>query len=253
MRRLAAFRAQIWTGPLPCLLGFGATAYLGLALTPFGGQVSAICGQIGPGEVLALPWAWGLGPLLADWAMMVVAMMTPLVSVQVAQIWWSSRKERAPVAVAAFLAAYWSSWVVAAMALVPLALAAGSVLGNALDLPASLAGALVYGASPWAGRARNLCHRAGPVPAFGPGILTDSARSGLRVGAACIGACWPWMLVPVTVQSAHVPAMLLVGLYLFAERIAPPAPAVWRVPPGVTTILGHYRPFGIRRATVPHF
>jgi len=46
------------------------------------------------------------------------------------------------------------------------------------------------------------------------------------------------MLVPLLVAEGHLPAMILAGLVLFADRVAPPAPVSWRLPPFVETFLG---------------
>lgn len=255
MRRLKAFQAQLLTGPLPYLLGVSVIAYAALWTSSVGGAVAALCGRISVqaliGYLAALPWALGLGRLITDWGLMVVAMMTPLVSLQVARILWSSRPAGRPGAVSCFLLAYWGIWALSGLILIPVALIVSSTLGTAA-LMATLAAALMYSASPVAQRARNRCHRADPIPAFGVGIMTRSARAGLITGANCIGACWPWMLVPVMVQSYHFTAMIFVGLYLFADRIAPPAPPRWQRPPGIETLLGSYRPFArLRRLLRP--
>lgn len=241
-RRFAALVAQVQSGPLPYLLGLSMCVYALLILAPIGGEVAAFCGQIDLHALWALligmPWSWGLLPLAADWALMVVAMMTPLVSVQIARLIWSSRPTRAPIAVAAFLASYWSTWCVAALFLVPLAVWFTATLGPNLAVWVLVLGALIYSGSPLAGWARNLCHRAEPIPAFGLGILTESTRGGLRIGLACCLACWPWMLIPVAVQDGHTLAMILVGLFLFFERIAPPSRPCWRAPAGFESIFG---------------
>lgn len=242
MRRLAAFAAQSGSGPLPALAAVSVLAYALLAALPQGGMVASLCGTIGIGAfwgyLRTLPWSLGFGPLVIDWVLMVVAMMTPLVSHQVARVAWSSRPQYKGVAVAGFLVGYWSIWCATIIVLMPAAAALSSVVGKGADLPVAIAIALIYSASPGAQRARNLCHRTAPVPAFGPGILTGSAGRGIAVGAGCIAVCWPWMLVPLTVQSGHLPVMILVGAYLFADRISPPAPTVWRVPPAFEVVFG---------------
>ncbi|MEO1569442.1 MAG: DUF2182 domain-containing protein [Pseudomonadota bacterium] len=244
--------AQAQSGPLPHLLGVSLSAYALLMLAPIGGEVTALCGQVDLqalwGLLTVMPWAWGLAPLAADWALMVVAMMTPLVSLQIARLIWSSRRALAPVAVGTFLAAYWLTWCTAALVLVPLAVAVTATLGANLAGWALVVAAVAYSGSPLAGRARNLCHRTDPIPAFGPGVVTGSAHAGLRIGSACCAACWPWMLVPIAVQQGHTLVMMLVGIYLFFERIAPPAQPTWRLPPGLESIFGPVR-LGPRRCT----
>lgn len=247
MRRFVAFAVQGQSGPLPALLAISVLAYALLSLLPEGGFVAGLCGNLSIGAVWfyisAVPWSWTVGPLAADWGLMIVAMMTPLVAPQVARIVWASRRERQLIAAAIFLLGYWVIWFLTMVVLIPAAMLVTWIFGADLDLLAALAVALVWSASPSAQRARNLCHRTRPIRAFGPGVLMDSAQRGLSVGASCIAACWPWMLVPIAVQSVHLATMILVGAYLFADRIAPPARATWRLPPAFETLCGSSRPW----------
>ena len=190
------------------------------------------------------------GQLAADWWLMVVAMMTPLTALQVAHVRRSSLSGRRAAAMAAFLGAYWTTWFVTILFLFPLALALSSAVGDKADLPAALLLALIVSASPAAQRARNRCHRTGRIAAFGAWALAGCARQGLTTGASCVAACWPWMLVPTTVQSLHLTPMILVGAYLFADRIAPAAPPAWRLPPAWETLFGPLLTGSARRLAV---
>jgi predicted metal-binding membrane protein len=242
LRRLAAFAAQIGPSPLPWLFALSAVAYLALAARPAAGGVASLCGAFGVMDlwhvVQAAPLLWSPGKLAADWALMVIAMMTPLTALQVAHVGGSSLPARRSVSVAAFLSGYWMAWFLAIFALFPLGLLVPAVVGDSVDLLAAVVLALAFSASPAAQRARNRCHRTGRVPAFGATALFACARLGLANGASCVAACWPWMLVPMMAQSHHFLLMLLVGIYLFAERIAPPAQPAWALPPAFDTLFG---------------
>ena len=234
---------------MPTLLAVALLAYGAAATMQLANTIPTVCGRLGLFSLWAIvtvyPWSLWLGPLATEWGLMLIAMMTPLVSMHVASIAWSSRPTRRGVAVGSFLAAYWATWFAAIVVLVPMGIVLASAVGRVADTPAAIAFAACYSASPVAQRARNLCHRTGPVPAFGLAILMGSGKRGMMVGAYCIAACWPWMLVPMTVEAGHLPAMMLVGVYLFAERLAPPAPSRWRLPPAFTTIFGEVsRPIG---------
>lgn len=246
MRRWAAFWAQLRSGFLPYLFLIGAAAYTILAITSFGGTVVALCGRVSVqaawGYLSAMPWSLGFGPLATDWGLMIIAMMTPLVSVQIARIIWCSRPNPCAIAIIAFLFAYWLVWIATSVFLIPLAFALTSALGSGLTSVVTIAMALIYSSSPAAQRARNRCHKTNPVPAFGFGILTKSAQSGMATGTNCAAVCWPWMLVPITIQSYHLLAMMFVGIFLFFDRIAPAAQPLWRLAPGLETVLGFYRP-----------
>ncbi|VVB48379.1 Putative metal-binding membrane protein (fragment) [Beijerinckiaceae bacterium RH AL1] len=96
--------------------------------------------------------------------------------------------------------------------------------------------ALLWSASPVAQASRNRCHRLRPIAPFGPNTLRDAVVQGATSGAACVGACWPWMLVPAAAGGAHLAAMVLVTLLLLLERMAPAAPPHWRWPPAVSMV-----------------
>lgn len=209
---------------------------------PQAGGVVALCGDF---KIIDLwrvaqtaPVLWSPGWLVTDWGLMIVSMMTPLTALQVSHVYRSSPSSCRAAAVAVFLGAYWTLWFTTILFLFPLAVVLQSIAGTTADFPASLMFALIHSASPIAQRARNGCHRTGRVAAFGVRNLSGCANQGLVTGASCIAACWPWMLVPMTVQSLHLTLMVLIGVYLFADRIAPTAPPAWRLPPAWETLFG---------------
>jgi predicted metal-binding membrane protein len=242
VNRFAAFAAQASDGPLPRLLALSAAAYTALAVLPQAGGVALLCGRTTIVDLWYLaqltPRLWSLWGLVADWALMVVAMMTPLTALQVAHVRRSSLSSHRVASVTAFLAGYWATWFAAFPVLLILALSLASLVGEDADLPAALLIALAFSASPAAQWARNRCHRTGRIPAFGVRSLFGCARQGLANGTSCVAACWPWMLVPMAVQSSHLAAMFLVGAYLFADRISPAARVGWRLPPAWETLFG---------------
>ncbi len=240
--RLSAFAAQIGSGSLPALFALSGAAYLALSLLPQTGVVIALCGNIRIADIWriaqAAPNGWSPIQFAADWWLMVVAMMTPLAALQVSYVRRSSLPQSRVAAAAAFLAAYWTVWFVTILFLFPLVLTLQSTVGEEADLPVALLLALIYSASPAAQRARNSCHRTGRIEAFGASALAGCARQGLATGASCVAACWPWMLLPLTVQGLHLVPMILVGAYVFADRIAPAVPPAWGLPPAWGTLFG---------------
>lgn len=243
--RLKACVAQMRQAPMPGLL---ALAALGLALhlaLPRSGGLAVFRGAVSL-RVLLDPEAWRAldwspGRLVFDWTAMVLLMMPPLVSVQVAHVGRSVRRPCRPQALLAFGLGYGGCWVLAGAILVPAGLAASVLLPPSLDSAAMLAGALIWGASPPAQTARNRCHRLERIGADGQGALAH----GVVTGRACLVTCWVWMMVPLTVAAGHSLTMLAVALYLFAERLAPAAAIRWRLPPGIG-VLG-----GLKLATRP--
>jgi len=65
-------------------------------------------------------------------------------------------------------------------------------------------------------------------------------RFGVVHGVWCVGSCWALMLLPLLIgphgpakaghyMPLHVAAMLLVSLWIAAERLDRPMPRAWRV------------------------
>lgn len=242
MNRFAAFGAQLRASPLPALLAISIAAYLALMTLPSGGQTAVFCGSFNLSQlwwlIQSAPWLLSPGQLALDWSLMVIAMMTPLISPLLAYVRRSVSGRCRQGAVVAFLFAYWATWCASFVILFPLALGLLTLVGDQADLPVALAIALVYSASPIAQRARNACHLALRIAPFGARAWLDSAEQGGVTGLRCIAACWPWMLVPVSLVTGHTVLMIVVGIYLFAERIAPPTRPVWQIPPALETVLG---------------
>ena len=242
MQRFAAFSAQLRASSLPALFALSVAAYLALVTLPSGGQTAVFCGSFGFSQLWWLiqnaPWLLSPGKLALDWGLMVIAMMTPLIAPLLAYVRRSVSGEFRQGAVAAFLLAYWATWCASFVILFPLALGLLTLVGDQVDLPVALAIALVYSASPLAQRARNACHLALRIAPFGARAWLDSAWQGGVTGVRCMAACWPWMLVPITLVTGHTVLMIVVGIYLFAERIAPPARPVWQTPPALETVFG---------------
>lgn len=280
MARLAAFIAQFRHGPTLWLAGLSAGAYATIALQPPSASVAALCSRAGavglaaltslelpspglptmgavlPGSVFTGSVATGsagvvqqtlpLQAFAADWILMVVAMMSPLVGGSLAYVARSVHRSQKAPATLAFLLGYLAIWILSGLVLVLAALVLSLAAGGAAWV-AALVIALVWTMSPLAQQARNDSHRCARIGAFGLNAQADSCWLGLRNGLACLLACWPVMIVPLLVASGHVPVMILAGLVLFADKLAPPAPAQWRLPPFVETLLGaaliRQRPF----------
>lgn len=167
--------------------------------------------------------------LALDWALMLVAMMPPLLALPLAHVWRSSRPRRRARAVTLFLAAYVLAWMSAALLLIPLSLQLRLLAGDGAILVA-LGAALTWSASPWHRAALNRSHRLPRVGLFGAAADRDSLRFGIGHGRWCIASCWAWMLVPLVVGQGHSLAMLLAGAIMLAERLGPPGALRWRTP-----------------------
>jgi predicted metal-binding membrane protein len=167
--------------------------------------------------------------LAGDWALMVAAMMLPVVTEPLRHVRQRSFANRRTRATLLFLVGYAAVWMVAGVALQALALALRwAIPGPALCLALAAAAAVVWQVSPGKQWCLNRCHRQPPLAAFGTAADRDAFDFGLMNGAACVGACCALMLLPLFAGAAHLAAMLAVALFVFAERLESPTPPAWR-------------------------
>jgi predicted metal-binding membrane protein len=166
--------------------------------------------------------------LASGWALMVAAMMSPLVIAPLRHVHDRSFARRRARSMLLFVAGYAAVWMIAGVGLQAMALAARWAT------PASLAGlglaaaaAILWQVSPAKQWCLNRCHRRPPLAAFGAAADHDAFGFGLTNGAACVGACWALMSLPLLVGHGHFLGMIAVALFVFAERLERPAPLAW--------------------------
>ena len=226
--------------PLPGLALVAAGGFAASALLPGSDGVTALCGALGRVPLSELPLAlgpgWSVWPVLAEWSLMVVAMMPLLIADPVDNVWRSSLASRRPRALCLFALGYALPWLAAAAVLIPAAALLRLALPGWVALAAALGLALAWSASPLSQVARNRCHRRHRVGAAGPRADRECLSHGLNTGAACVLTCWPWMLVPFAVEAGHMLVMVAVALVLFCERIVPAGAPRWQVPPAFETL-----------------
>jgi predicted metal-binding membrane protein len=158
---------------------------------------------------------------------MALAMMAPLLTVQMTHLWIRSLARRRPRAIVLFSLAYAAVWT-AAMTLLAVASAGLAVLG--IGWVASLAVAALWHATPARQASLNRCHRLPRLGAFGWLADRDCLAYGFTSGLWCVGACWALMLVPMFVANGHFLAMLAVMIFLLVERQMPSRAVRWRMP-----------------------
>ena len=221
---------------MPYLLGsIGVIAWVMLALDGSDFTLPAFCS-------VGTPWAVPLSTtfsfamlfnspekLASGWALMLAAMMPPIVVAPLRHVRDRSFASRRARAMLLFVAGYASVWMVAGAGLQVLALAVrGATLPALLCLGAAAATAVLWQTSPAKQWCLNRCHRRPQLAAFGAAADRDALMFGLTHGASCTGACWALMLLPLVVGHGHVFGMLAVALFVFAERLDYPAPLLWR-------------------------
>ena len=188
-------------------------------------------GAAATGESLAMLLAVNpLSALAAGWALMVAAMMSPLVISEIHHIRFTSFARRRARSIALFVAGYGGVWMMCGVALtggglMALALAPGSYI------PAAVAGviACVWQVSPFKQRCLNKCRDHRPLRAFGPEADLDAFRFGCTHGVWCAGSCSALMLVPMLLPAGHLAAMAAVAILAFCERLEDPEPPTWKL------------------------
>lgn len=167
--------------------------------------------------------------LAMDWVMMIAAMMLPLLGGPLRHVRDRSFTQHRRRRMLLFTAGYVSSWILAGLALEPIALAIRSFIGSAsAGASLALASALLWQVSPAKQWFLNRCHRRPALAAFGVAADRDALRYGLASGAACIGTCWALMLLPLLAWNHALVSMVGVTLFAAAERLERPAPLAWR-------------------------
>jgi predicted metal-binding membrane protein len=167
--------------------------------------------------------------LASDWALMLVAMMLPLLVAPLRHIRDRSLARRRARAMLLFVLGYFVVWMVAGMVLQMAALVALWTLPLPLMwFGLGCAVAMLWQVSPAKQWCLNRCHRKPALAAFEPAADHDAFRFGLANGAACAGACWALMLLMLLAGKGQFPAMIAIMLFLLAERLEGPAPLAWQ-------------------------
>ena len=168
--------------------------------------------------------------LAADWALMVAAMMSPLLFTPLRHACDRSFARRRTRATLLFVSGYAAAWMMAGILLQAIALTAlWAMPAPAIGLGLVAAAAMGWQVSPAKQWCLNRCHRRPRLAAFGVAADVDAATFGLTNGAACVGTCWALMLLMLLMGSGHFAAMIAVTLFVFVERLENPAPLAWRL------------------------
>jgi hypothetical protein len=157
--------------------------------------------------------------LIVHWLAMLLAMMPLLIwrpmarlAAQSASFWTFAR----------WLAGYSLVWTVAGLATAPAVI---FVLGfssasNVSPIIIALALALLWQVTPNRANALAACARAADSAAAASSPM-GSFTHGARLGATCLMACGPWMLLPMLVHThARLMMAVIMGLLVFEREIA---------------------------------
>jgi predicted metal-binding membrane protein len=216
------------------LLAASAIGWMALLFGPWSEAAQAYCRSMG------VAWSWPsfqamlaispLGALTLDWALMLVAMMSPTLISPVLHVHQRSFRSRRIRAIVLFALGYAAVWMLAGMALVTLKLMANaSAPQSAWPAIAAALIALVWQCSPLKQRCLNRSHHHSELAAFGRAADRDALAFGLTHGGWCVGSCWALMLLPMLMGHGHFAAMIAVTIVMVGERFDPPGPLRWRL------------------------
>jgi predicted metal-binding membrane protein len=186
------------------------------------------------GALLAAAAAWPAVLLLHDdgavatgagglplWALMCTAMMVPATWPAVRHVGLNSLRRRRQRAIAQFVAAYVAVWVAFGLPALLAVAVAGDRLGGDAVLAAALGIAAAWSVLPYQRRALRACHRTVPLPASGWLATAGCVRFGLRQGRACLGVCWPLMLVMAAAVHESLLWMMALSAIVASRKLAP--------------------------------
>ena len=167
--------------------------------------------------------------LAAGWAVMLVAMMSPVLIPPIRHIRLRSFTHRRARSIVLFAAGYAATWMALGGVLLAVELAV-KLFRPQSYLPAAgvVLMALVWQLSPVKQRCLNRCHAHTELAAFGAAADFDAVRFGMTHGIWCAGSCWALMLFPMLLPRGHVVAMATVAILIFSERLEQPMPPCWR-------------------------
>jgi len=167
--------------------------------------------------------------LAAAWALMLVAMMSPVLIQPIRHIRLRSFTHRRARSITFFVAGYAAIWMMLGGALLSVSLAGSLSVRRSYLLTGSIALiAALWQFSPIKQRCLNRCHTHRELAAFGIAADFDALHFGTTHGIWCAGSCWALMLFPMVLPHGHVIAMTAVAILIFGERLEQPRPPSWR-------------------------
>jgi predicted metal-binding membrane protein len=168
------------------------------------------------------------GSLAAGWALMLVAMMSPVLIPPIRHIRLQSFADRRARSIGLFVAGYAAIWLLVGTLLVSVEVA-GALFASPsyLALTGALV-ALIWQCSPAKQRCLNRGHAHTSLAAFGSAADRDALRFGITHGIWCAGSCWALMFFPMLLPGGHIAAMAAVSFLIFSERLELPVRPQWR-------------------------
>jgi predicted metal-binding membrane protein len=198
------------------------------------GRLAPACGAYHAAVDAGLPASHAstgnVAGLLTGWALMLTAMMAPLLIPALRHVRARSLRSRRWRAVSLVTVAHAAVWTVAGIVLLTAASALRSVTGQPdLAVLLGLVAALTWQLSPLKQYCLNRHCAHPPISSFGSAADRDALRFGGTHAAWCLGSCWALMLVSLLAPAWHVAVMLVVSVWMWVEPLDRPERPTWRV------------------------
>ena len=195
-------------------------AVLALHAAP-AGMPLCLAGAVGGDPTGRLRAAWvsgALGRALLDWALMTLAMMTPLALPLLRHVVARSFASRRHRSATLFLAGALAPWLLLGSVGLPLlATAPAWAVGAPWLATCGLLLAAAWQLSPMKRTALRRCHLTMPLAAHGLRADMGCVRQGLAYAGACVSSCWAMMLAMEVAPYHPLVAICMQGVVL-AER-----------------------------------
>jgi len=222
-----AWAVTLLADPLRSGSGAGPGAGQGPALAVLCFDHHAIVGAGLPASHASIENGAGL---LIGWALMLTAMMAPLLIPALRHVRARSLRSRRWRAVILVTVAHATVWTVGSIELLAVASALRSVTGQPdLAVLLGLVAALIWQLSPLKQHCLNRHCAHPPISSFGSAADRDALRFGGMHAAWCLGSCWALMLVALLAPAWHVAVMLVVSVWMWVEPLDRPERPTWRV------------------------
>lgn len=212
----------------------GSGAGQGPALAALVARVAHVCGAhhavVDAGLPASHAWTENAAGLLIGWALMMTAMMAPLLIPALRHVRARSLRSRRWRAVSLVTVAHAAVWTVGGIVLLAVASLLRSVTGQpGLAVLLGLDAALAWQLSPLKQYCLNRHCAHPPISSFGSAADRDALRFGGTHAAWCLGSCWALMLVSLLAPAWHVAVMLVVSVWMWVEPLDRPERPTWRV------------------------
>lgn len=235
-----------WRHPELSLIAVGAVAWLALAAlhlttgpahggvqtAPAAGhhggiQTALVAGHhggtpdlAGGHAVAATHWTPNLAVAVGLWALMIVAMMLPAISLEARQISLDGRWSRRQRGAALFALGYLAVWFGVGVVVLSALRLAGPAVGGPVVVAAALLVAAVWETTQCKRRFLLACHRIRALPPAGWAADKATVREGVRNGMNCTGSCGPLMIPMALVpHSAGLFLMMLLAAVITAQKV----------------------------------